>query len=343
MILTQKERLIAAIHREPVDRPPCICPGGMMNMMFQEIMEQSQCFWPEAHQDPEKMAGLAIALNQAGGFENYGVPFCMTVEAEAMGAKVDMGSLLVEPHVVESPLRSVEEVEQLQSLDVHQGRVKVVLDAIRLLKDQNHDHVPIVGNITGPVSTAGTLIDMSVLLKEYRKKPEASHRFMTKVTDEIIKYAQGEADAGADMICISEPSGTGEILGPKFFREYSIRYVNRILDAVNVPVKLVHICGDLRSVYHILSEFHSDAFSFDSIVPIAEIKPHIPEKAVVGNINTHAIGTQMPEKVRSLVRFARRKGVDVVAPACGLPTTTPLANVQAMVKAAAEGSLSVVK
>lgn len=334
-MLTQKERLIAATHHQPVDRTPCICPGGMMNMMFEEIMRKSDCLWPEAHTDAEKMAGLALALNEAGGFENYGVPFCMTVEAEAMGAKVDMGSLLVEPHVVESPLQSLEDIDKLQPLDINKGRVKVVIDAIKILKAKNND-VPIVGNITGPVSTAGTLVDMSVLLKEYRKKPEISHKFMTRVTEEIIKYAKAEVEAGADMICISEPSGTGEILGPKFFREYSIKYVNMILDAVDVPVKLVHICGNLRSVYDIIPEFHSDAFSFDAIVPVAEIKPHIPEKAVVGNINTHAIGTQQPEKIRGLVRFAKSKGVDVVAPACGLPTTTPLANVQAMVKAAAE-------
>lgn len=335
MTLTQKERLIAATHHQPVDRPPCICPGGMMNMMFEEIMNMSDCLWPEAHSDAKKMAGLAFALNEAGGFENYGVPFCMTVEAEAMGAKVNMGSLLVEPHVVDSPLASLADYDQLQSLDINQGRVKVVIDAIKILKAKNTD-VPIVGNITGPVSTAGTLVDMSILLKEYRKKPEIAHKFMTRVTEEIIKYAKAQVEAGADMICISEPSGTGEILGPKFFREYTIKYVNMVLDAVDVPVKLVHICGNLRSVYDIIPEFHSDGFSFDAIVPVAEIKPHIPNKAVVGNINTHAIGTQMPDRVRGLVRFARSKGVDVVAPACGLPTTTPLANVQAMVKAAAE-------
>lgn len=335
MSLSQKERLLAVARHETVDRPPCICPGGMMNMMFEEIMKKSDCLWPAAHSDSEKMAGLAFALNKANGFENYGVPFCMTVEAEAMGAVVDMGSLLIEPHVVESPLKSVEEAEKLQNMDTGKGRVKVVLDAIKILKGKNTD-VPIVGNITGPVSTAGTLIDMSVLLKEFRKKNEAAHKFMSRVTEEIIKYAKAEVAAGADVICISEPSGTGEILGPKFFREYTVKYVNMILDAVDVPVKIVHICGELKSVYGIISEFHCDAFSFDAFVPVADIKEHIPEKAVMGNINTHAIGTQNPERVRSLVHFARRKGVDIVAPACGLPTTTPLINVQTLVKAAAE-------
>lgn len=330
--LSQKERLWAVAKQQPVDKPPCICPGGMMNMMFQEIMEQAGCFWPEAHTNPEKMAGLAYALNQAGGFENYGVPFCMTVEAEAMGAKVNMGSLLCEPHVVDSPLASCENLAELQPLDLKKGRVKTVLAAIHLLKEKRTE-VPIIGNLTGPVSTAGTLVDMSVLLKEYRRKPAAAHALMDFVTKQLIVFGQAQIAAGADAICIAEPSGTGEILGPKFFAEYSVRYLNQLLDALTVPIKIVHICGSLKSVYPLLKELHCDAFSFDAIVPIEEIKPYLPGKAVMGNVNTHAIGTMSPEKVAALARFAMQKGADIVAPACGLPTTTPLANVQALVTA----------
>ena len=53
------------------------------------------------------------------------------------------------------------------------------------------------------------------------------------------------AEAGADAICVAEPSGTGEILGAKRFREFTVPYINRLLDAIDVPVKIVHICGKL--------------------------------------------------------------------------------------------------
>ncbi|ATW24333.1 uroporphyrinogen decarboxylase family protein [Candidatus Formimonas warabiya] len=327
---TPKERLFAVAKKQQADKPPCICPGGMMNMMFQDIMVASKCLWPEAHLDPEKMAGLTYALNEAGGFENYGVPFCMTVEAEGMGAQVNMGNLLYEPHVVDSPLTSSAQVELLKPLAINSGRAKVVLDAIRILKAKNTD-VPIIGNLTGPVSTAGTLVDMSVLLKEYQKKPLVAEKLMDFIVENLIIFGKAQIEAGADAICISEPSGTGEILGPKRFRDYSVKYVNEILDALEVPVKIVHICGDLKTVYRMIPELHCDVFSFDSIVPIEEIKEYIPEKAVMGNVNTFALGTMPPEKVASLVRFAMAKGADIVAPACGLPTNTPLINVRTMV------------
>lgn len=304
-----------------------------MNMMFRDIMVQSNCLWPEAHVAPEKMAGLAAALNEAGGFENYGVPFCMTVEAESMGAKVDMGDLLCEPHVVTAPLASAAQWPLLKTLEINSGRVQVVLEAISILKEKNTE-VPVIGNLTGPVSTAGTLVEMSVLLKEYRKKPAEAKKLMAFCVENLIAFGKAQIEAGADAICISEPSGTGEILGPQKFRDYTVRYINEVLDALDVPVKIVHICGALKTVYEILPELHGDVFSFDSQVPVAEMKAALPEKVLMGNINTHVLGTGSPERIVLLVRSCYRRGVEIIAPACGLPTITPLANIQAMVAAA---------
>ena len=89
-----------SLNGERVDRPPCICPGGMMNMVTAELMERVGIYLPEAHTDARKMADLAKAVYEQGCFENCGVPFCMTIEAEEMGARVDLGSQIYEPHVV---------------------------------------------------------------------------------------------------------------------------------------------------------------------------------------------------------------------------------------------------
>ena len=328
--LTAIDRLTAVAHGKKVDHQPCICPGGMMNMIITEIMERSGISWPEAHSNAEQMAALTYGLNHAGGFENYGVPFCMTVEAEAMGATVDMGDAQTEPHVVDSPLSSATQLDQLAPFSLDQGRIPTVLTAIRLLKAKGTG-VPVIANITGPVSVAGTLVDMTSLLMELRKKPEACHRLMSLITDNLITYGQAQVAAGADAICIAEPSGTGEILGRRFFHEYSLPYLNRLLDSLEVPVKIVHICGRLHSIYEELSALHCDAFSFDACVSIEEIKPYLAGKAIMGNVNTHALGSMSGHKIEQLTKAALNKGADIVAPACGLPLTTPLANIQTMV------------
>ena len=98
-MLTPKERLKLLFDGQKADRPACICPGGMMNMVTSDLMDAVNIYLPDAHREARKMADLAKAVYEKGCFENYGVPFCMTVEAEEMGASVDLGTNIYEPHV----------------------------------------------------------------------------------------------------------------------------------------------------------------------------------------------------------------------------------------------------
>ena len=129
--MNPKKRLKMSLNGERVDRPPCICPGGMMNMVTAELMERVGIYLPEAHTDARKMADLAKAVYEQGCFENCGVPVCMTIEAEEMGARVDLGSQIYEPHVIKYAIDSVSDYEKLSGIDLTKGRAKVVLDAIR--------------------------------------------------------------------------------------------------------------------------------------------------------------------------------------------------------------------
>ena len=71
-MLTPKERLKNILEGEPVDRPACICPGGMMNMITTDLMDAVKVYLPEAHNDARQMAELAKAVYEKGCFENYG-------------------------------------------------------------------------------------------------------------------------------------------------------------------------------------------------------------------------------------------------------------------------------
>ena len=173
-MLTPKERLKTVLSGKKADRTPCICPGGMMNMITEELMKTVQIYLPQAHTDARMMAGLAKAVYEQGCFENYGVPFCMTVEAEEMGASVDLGTNIYEPHVTGYVIDSVTDYRKLTPVDVTKGRAKVVTDAIRILKAETKD-IPIVGNLTGPVSTASSVMEPVIFYKELRKRNKEAH------------------------------------------------------------------------------------------------------------------------------------------------------------------------
>ena len=72
--MQQKERLLKTLKGEPVDRPPVICPGGMMSMVATGLMEMSGSFWPLAHADPE------LLERQLTSFQGACNPQCEDVQ-----------------------------------------------------------------------------------------------------------------------------------------------------------------------------------------------------------------------------------------------------------------------
>ncbi|MDO0822659.1 uroporphyrinogen decarboxylase family protein [Desulfosporosinus nitroreducens] len=331
--MNSKARLLKALKGEDTDRSPCICPGGMMNMVVTALMEKANIHWPEAHTDPIKMAGLAKAVYDYGCFENYGVPFCMTIEAEQIGAVVDLGSTIHEPHVTGYAIDNLSQWEKLIPLDPYGKRAKVVLDAIKILKQQD-DHVPIIGNLSGPVSVAASLIEPVDYYKALKRHKEDAHAFMKFVTEGLISFGKAQIEAGADVIAISDPSGTGEILGPRLFDEFVVTYVNQLIDGLHeinpeLPI-IVHICGKMHKVYQELNKIRTVAHSFDSIVSIKEAKKVMPGKVMIGNVSSFALEFADADRIRVLTQKVMDDGSDIIAPACGLGTKSSLENIQAM-------------
>lgn len=302
-------------------------------MIVEDIMDLTNVYWPQAHLDADMMAKLTIGMFENGGFENFGVPFCMTVEAEAMGAKVNLGSRINEPRVIEYPINSVTEFKNLKNIDFQNTRAKVVLDSLKILKNSNIK-APIIGNIVGPVSVASSLMEPVNYYKELKKKPKEAHEFMQWVTDNLINFAKEQIKAGAEIIAISDPSGTGEILGPKLFEEFVTSYVNQIIKAIENEVEagvIVHICGRLKSVYPVLNRLDTNVISFDSITNAKEVAKNVEKKSVMGNISTLALEQNPIDSIRGLARVCIKNGVNILSPACGIGVKTKLENIQAIV------------
>lgn len=338
--MTEKERLYKVLKGEKVDRKPCICPGGMMNMIVEDIMDIENVFWPMAHSDSQMMANLTLGMYKNGGFENFGVPFCMTVEAECMGADVYMGTKVTEPRVVKYPIQSVSNWRELKKIDVNTARAKTVIDAIKILKEKNND-IPIVANLTGPVSLASSLMEPMTYYKELRKKKNEAHEFMEFVTDNLIEFGKAQLQAGADVLTISDPSGTGEILGAKTFNEFATPYLNKIIDNLKPYAQggtIIHICGKLKSIYNELNNLHSDAISFDSITNAKQVVENVHGKIIMGNVSTFAIENGTEESLKNISNQCLNSGVDILSPACGIGVRSKLNNIKVLVECAKQYS-----
>jgi [methyl-Co(III) methanol-specific corrinoid protein]:coenzyme M methyltransferase len=338
-VLSPKERLLAKLNKQPTDRTPVICPGGMMNAAVVDIMKQTGHTLPEAHSNQPLMTELAADVHKYSGFENIGIPFCMTVEAEVLGSEVTYGTLACEPKITREVFASAADVKKknINSM-LNDGRVGVVLETASVLSRKYSD-IPVIGSLTGPVSTAASLIDPMMILREFRKKPAECHRVMEYVTELLISFAQRLVESGASVISIADPTATGEILGPVVFRDFAVPYLNKIIDAMkqqNVPV-IVHICGNLSGVWRSLPSIRASAISTDAFVSLKQLKTDFPEITTMGNLSTYLLEFGTADKVADQTRRLVDEGIDIIAPACGLSTSTSLELIRSMTGAVKEG------
>lgn len=323
--MTEKERLLKVLRGERVDRPPVICPGGMMNAAVSEVVQDIK---NNHNSDLDAMVEAAKKVHQLTGFENYGVPFCMTVECEPLGVEVDLGDKLVEPLVTKYKQAPMEAIMQMKVDPCQTMRMPVVLAAIKQLKN---DEIPVIGNITGPISTASSVIDPLDFFKAVLKSPDITTEFLDYITDELIEYAREMIKAGADVIAMSDPSATGEILGKKNFEKIAIPLYQRIIDAVhslNVPI-IIHICGNAKNIVESLNSLEVNALSFDAFVSVKYVKERIKTK-VMGNVSTLLLHNGTEEKIAGATNGCLKAGVDIVSPACGLGMGTSIENLKVM-------------
>lgn len=335
--MTEKERLLAVLAGEPVDRAPFIGPGGMMTIAISEVMEASGYHWPEAHSDPVAMAGLGKAMHDLAGVENVGVPFCLTVEAEAMGAPVDLGTRETEPRITDYAIIQVDQFKRLNGVTTgRNGRVETALEALRILAREAPD-TPAIGNLTGPISLATSLIDPLTFFKSLRTNAKSVHEFLAFITESLVEFGRAQIEAGADIVVIADPTGTGEILGPEAFREFALPYLNRIVAGLGDPFAsrtIVHICGRVQPIAKELAELRAAGLSVDSMVSVEALRRDVDGKVLVGNVSTYLLDKGPAERIFKAGRRCLESGVQILAPACGISANTKLEHIRALARAA---------
>jgi [methyl-Co(III) methanol-specific corrinoid protein]:coenzyme M methyltransferase len=333
-----RRRLEAVVHREPVDRTPFICPGGMMNMAVVDAMG-TDGEWPTAHDDAEAMAALATTAQKITGFDNIGLPFCMTIEAEGLGAEVYRGTHETEPRVSSYVMDDMTETDRLTAFDPSAGRAAVTADAVRRVAALGND-LPIVVCLTGPVSLATSLIEPLTFYRALRRAPEQAHRLLEVCTDALVDFGDVLVDAGADVLCIADPSATGELLGKAAFTDFAAPYIDDVTRhfAERGRPTIVHVCGDATCLGETLDRLETPVVSVDSIVRLDVLRQAAPSKALMGNLSTSLLEFGRDERVADAARACARRGAEIVAPACGIGARTPAANLRAAAAALREDS-----
>ncbi len=107
--------------------------------------------------------------------------------------------------------------------------------------------------------------------------PDLVHAAAEFATQVIIRYAQALVDAGADLICILEPTAT--FISPRAFRKFSGAYVRRIIEKVNA-IPVLHICGNTTHLIQAMAETGAQGLSLDAAVDLPAAAAKVPEDVV---------------------------------------------------------------
>lgn len=327
------ENLNAALSGEEVEKVPVISATAAA---IEEAFPGANVSWPSAHQDAEEMARLGISLHEQAGLECARVPFDLTAEAEAFGCEVDLGDMEATPTLrSHAPFDDVEDLEVPDDF-ANQGRLPIIVESIEILKNE-HPEVPVVVGMAGPFTLAGHLLGVEDLVKMLK-----TDSFVVEDVVEIALDAQTELveafnDVGVDVICVADPTSSPELLDPNDFSDFAQPSLEDLSGEMDCK-SILHICGNSRPILEDMLNSGFSGISFEEAVDVVEAKQvkedEGSETVLVGNVSTSQTLFSKPvEEVKAEATQALEKGINVLAPSCGIAPKSPLKNLQAFVEA----------
>lgn len=311
--------------------PVCSSP---LCTVTRDQMKASGFNYQAAHTDPMAMVMLASTAYTSIGFQGIRIPFDLCVEAEACGCKLRYGDSESPPSIVGKAFEKTEDL--LVPDDIFQkGRFRIIFEAARVLNDKFGKDVTLYTGITGPLTLLGHLFDADMVMRWFIKDPQRVNYNLKRAADFLAAYADRLFEAGGHVLFISDPTASGELLSRKYFQRHLIPIYQRMREKIQMPI-ILHICGNTVGFLDLLPKTGFEGFSFEGpSVPVQEARKHLGDKMLlVGNIPTYDVllfGT--PDEVYETSLLALQDGVDVLAPACGIPIQTPIQNLKAMVRA----------
>lgn len=257
----------------------------------------------------------------------------LSVEAEALGLRIlkpENASYTVKEH----PIKNVDDLRRL-SVPSRKNNGRISLMAKVMSRMKSEFDCPNVGYVIGPFTLTGLLSGATNVMESVLINPNFLRETLSFSNKVIDYYASSLIEAGADMICILEPTVT--VLSPKQFREFSGEYVKELKKKWSLPT-ILHICGDSTVLVPEMVNTGCNGISLDSMVDLGRIKELVPEEIlIIGNINpvnTLAYGKKddVKKAVKELLKAMEGRDNFVLSSGCDLPADTNLTNIDEMFK-----------
>lgn len=331
MGMNVKERILATLRgRKPDGRVVWVPTVGVSV----EAMKQVDAGWPDSHWNAKKMARAAASTYELTGVPCCTVPFCLTLEGEALGCALDKGTGITQPQIMEHLETSFDEFELPQNF-LERGRIPVVLEAISLLAKSQRDVQPVNIKVTGPFTIACAVFGAERVLLATIEEPDAVKRVLEKMAQVGIALSHASIKAGVDTVTLSDPVASGDLLSAAQYAEFALPYEAKVFAALSDVPTALHICGYTKDLMPHIKATGTMAFSFEEKVEVKEAKPILNGVRAIGNVApVRALLNGSPEDVLREANKCFEDGIDLLSSGCAVPPLTKLENLRALAESA---------
>lgn len=345
--MLKNDVLLRALLREPVDRTPVW------------MMRQAGRYLPEYRATRER----------AGSF----LKLCMTPELACevtlqplarfpLDAAILFSDILTIPHAlglglqfetgegprIERPVRTRADVERLGTPDP-EVELRYVLDAVRLIRRELHERVPLIG-FAGSPWTVGSYVVEGGSSREFSRikalmydQPATLHALLEVLTRATALYLNAQIAAGAQVVMIFDT--WGGVLAPQRYLEFSLAYMQAIVGQLQreaegrrVPVILFTKGGG--AWLGKMADSGCDALGVDWTTDLADARQAVNDRvALQGNLDPNCLYASPPrireEVAKVLASYGRGSG-HVFNLGHGIHPGVPPENAAAMIAAVHE-------
>ena len=210
----------------------------------------------------------------------------------------------------EKVIRSAADIEQLKHPDPASS-LSYVMDAISVIRKQLNGDVPLIGFSGSPWTLATYMVEggssktFSKIKNMLYSEPRTAHQLLDKLADAVIDYLNAQIESGAQAVQIFDT--WGGVLAPEMFREFSLHYLDKIVNGLHraydgnkIPVVL--FCKGCNSHLEALADTGCDGLGVDWTVSLAEARARVGERvSLQGNLDPAVLLTD-PAIIKAQVK-----------------------------------------
>ncbi|MCP4622180.1 MAG: uroporphyrinogen decarboxylase [bacterium] len=266
-----------------------------------------------------------------------------SLEAEALGSKVFYPDNAY-PQIDEYCLNDIGEWKNLSIPDPEEdGRMPIIIEACRILKEQVGEEAAVVGTVQGPMTLAGQLLGIGKLIYFIVDHPAEFCNLLNFTTRVMVAFGKALIVAGAHVIHIFDPSSSCSVINRAVFSEYllpNLKQAFKEFKNSGAPICWLNITGQTEPILDLFPETGADLFNIDYLVPIAVAMEKLPHHCINGNIKPFDFisGEEqaIKKKAGDLLELTRSRGGFILSPGCEIPLEAKVGNIEAMMSAVKE-------